>query len=97
MSVDDLYMGVHELNMGVDELYMGGNEFYMGIDTFYTGVDELLEETGDVKNAKISSDTIQVHKTNRHIEISNQIFFFQVQFGSIYTLATLNGRVTQRS
>ena len=84
MSVDDLYMGVHELNMGVDELYMGGNEFYMGIDTFYTGVDELLEETGD-------------DKTNRHIEISNQIFFFQVQFGSIYTLATLNGRVTQRS
>ena len=76
MSVDDLYMGVHELNMGVDELYMGVNEFYMHIDKFYTGVDELLEETGDVKNAKPSSDTIQVHKTNRHIEISNQIFFF---------------------
>ena len=76
MSVDDLYMGVHELNMGFDELYMGVNEFYMDIDKFYTGVDELLEETGDVKNAKPSSDTIQVYKTNRHIEISNQIFFF---------------------
>ena len=33
-------------------------------------VDHLLEEPEDVKNAKLMSDTIQVHKAIRRMDIS---------------------------